>query len=93
MFWQCKVTRTRENILQHTKLHHCSDIRLLNLQHILWYVAPKFDELTLKSTYLVEKETLFSTPLLLKAIPSLVQAVKTLPFVVSIIAKIGPYPS
>ncbi len=34
-FWTCKVTRSRENLLQHTKLHHCSYISLLNLQHIL----------------------------------------------------------
>ena len=29
------VIRSRENIFQHTKLHHCSYISLLNLQHIL----------------------------------------------------------
>ena len=35
-FWPGKVTRSRENLFQHTKLHHCSYISQLNLQHILW---------------------------------------------------------
>ena len=35
-FWTGKVARSRENLLQHMKLHHCSYISLLNLQHILF---------------------------------------------------------
>ncbi len=33
--WQSKVARQRGNNYQHAKLHHCSYIALLNLQHIL----------------------------------------------------------
>ena len=34
-FWTGQVARSRENFLQQMKLHHCSCISLLNLQHIL----------------------------------------------------------
>ncbi len=46
----------------------------------------------LESIYLVEKQTLFSTLFShSKTLPSLVQACKTLPFVVSKLQKKGPY--
>ncbi len=38
--WLCKGTRVHgvgENQFKHTRLHHCSDIGLLNLQRILCY--------------------------------------------------------
>ncbi len=55
----CKVTRSREKIFQHTKLHHCSYISLLNLQHILTNLYKKVCR-TLSNTYIPDKESRIS---------------------------------